>query len=220
VRVFGLTGGLGSGKSTVAALFRQWGVPVVDADAIAREVVAAGSPGLTELVAAFGPDILNPAGELDRKALARRAFATPEGRAKLGAITHPKIGARSQERFHELGAQGEPLVAYEAALLVENGLADAFRPLVVVAAPPELQRARAIARDAEPAAEVEARLAAQMPLERKVAAADYVIENTGTLEALAQRASDVLGAICAELGIDRARYASGSPLPGVGGFAP
>ncbi len=213
MHVFGLTGGIASGKSTVAALFRSWGVPVVDADAIAREIVAPGAPALDELVRTFGPEVIGPDGVLDRKALGRRAFATPEGRRALGAITHPRIAARSQERFAELAAAGEPLAAYEAALLVENGLADGFRPLVVVAAPPEVQLARAMARDGEAEVDVAARLAAQMPLEVKVAAADFVIENAGTLEALAARAAAVLGEVCARAGVDRARYAGPAAAP-------
>lgn len=207
VHVFGLTGGIASGKSTVAALFRTWGVPVVDADAVAREVVQKGAPALRELTEAFGDDVLGPDGELDRKALAKKAFASPDGRRRLGAITHPRIAARSQERFAELAESGAPLVAYDAALLVENGLQDVFRPLVVVAAPLELQLARAILRDNEPEADVKARLAAQMPLEKKVAVADFVIDNGGTKEALAARTAEVLRSVCARVGVDANRYA-------------
>jgi dephospho-CoA kinase len=207
VHVFGLTGGIASGKSTVAALFRSWGLPVVDADAIAREVVASGAPALAEIVQTFGSEVLGPDGALDRKALARKAFATPEGRRALGAITHPPIAARSQERFQELAKTGEPLAAYEAALLIENGLGDAFRPLVVVAAPRDVQLARAMARDGDLEADVSARLAAQMPLEAKVAAADFVIENAGSLADLGARAAVVLGEVCARAGVDPTRYA-------------
>lgn len=206
MHVFGLTGGIASGKTTVASLFREWGVPVVDADAVAREVVLPGSPALAEIARAFGPEVIGEDGALDRKALAKRAFATPEGRRALGAITHPRIAARSQEHFARLTAAGEPLVAYDAALLVENGLADAFRPLVVVAAPEALQRERAAARDGEDEAAVAARIAAQMPLADKVAVADFVIQNDASREALAARARDVLLGVLGRLGIDRDRY--------------
>ncbi len=206
MHVFGLTGGIASGKSAVARLYRNWGVPVVDADAVAREIVGKGLPALTELVAAFGEDVLDASGELDRKALASKSFASLEGRRTLGAITHPRIAARSQEHFAAHAAAGEPLCGYEAALLVENGLADAFRPLVVVAAPEAIQLARAIARDGAAPEDVRARLAAQMPAATKTAAADFVVDNSGSLEALESRAADVFRAICARLRVDDARY--------------
>lgn len=206
VHVFGLTGGIASGKTTVASLFREWGVPVVDADAVAREVVMKGAPALDDLARAFGPEVLDAAGELDRKALARLAFASPEGRRTLGAITHPRIAARSQEHFATLAARGEPLAAYDAALLVENGLAEAFRPLVVVAAPEALQRARAVARDRDDDSAIAARIAAQMPLAAKVAVADFVIDNDGSLAALAAKARTTLLSVLERLGIDRDRY--------------
>jgi dephospho-CoA kinase len=206
VRVFGLTGGIASGKSTVARRFREWGLPVVDADVIAREIVQKGSPALEELARTFGDDVLDAGGELDRKALADKAFASPEGRRALGAITHPRIAARSQERFAELAAHGEPLAAYEAALLVESGLAGAFRPLVVVIAPADVQLARALGRGDAGADDVRARIAAQMPQAEKAAAADFVIDNAGSLESLDRRAAAVLRQIAAGAGVDVARY--------------
>src|SRR5580658_10202629 len=129
MRVFGLTGGIASGKSTVAARFAARGVPVLDADAFAREVVAIGTEGLAEVVAAFGAGVLFPDGSLDRKALAAIVFADETSRRRLQAITHPRIAALTATRTAELAGR-EPLACYEAALLVENGLADAFRPLV------------------------------------------------------------------------------------------
>jgi dephospho-CoA kinase len=197
-RVFGLTGGLASGKSLVAARFRARGLPVIDADLLARDVVAPGTEGLAEVAAAFGAGVLAPDGALDRAALAAVVFGDEAQRKKLNAILHPRIGALGMERAAEIAARGEPLACYEAALLVENGLADAFRPLVVVAVPDDVQVARAMKRDNCTEAEARARLAAQLPLADKVAVADYVIENTGSREETERRADEVLDAIRAE----------------------
>ncbi|WP_437311523.1 dephospho-CoA kinase [Sorangium sp. So ce388] len=205
--LFGLTGGLGSGKSTVAARFRAQGLPVIDADALAREVVAKGTEGLDEVVRAFGPEVLLPDGSLDRARVAAVVFADPGKRRQLNAIVHPRITAITLERAAALEAQGEPLACYEAALLVENRVVDAFRPLVVVAVPEAVQIARAMARDGATEDEVRARLAAQLPLSSKVAVADYVIENSGDRAATERQADGVLASI-------RARFApSGAARP-------
>lgn len=205
--LFGLTGGLGSGKSTVAARFRAQGLPVIDADALAREVVAKGTEGLDEVVRAFGPEVLLPDGSLDRARVAAVVFADPGKRRQLNAIVHPRITAITLERAAALEAQGEPLACYEAALLVENRVVDAFRPLVVVAVPEAVQIARAMARDGATEDEVRARLAAQLPLSSKVAVADYVIENSGDRAATERQADEVLASI-------RARFApSGAARP-------
>jgi dephospho-CoA kinase len=206
VRVFGLTGGIASGKSTVAARFRGRGAAVVDADALAREVVAPGSEGLAALVAAFGAHVLAEDGSLDRKKLAAEVFGDAQKLARLNGITHPRIAALSAKRMAELDARGEPLACYEAALLVENGLADAFRPLVVVSAPLEAQVARARARDAADEAAVRARIAAQLALDEKVRAADVVVKNDGTLADLRARADDAFDEVCRRVGVDPARY--------------
>lgn len=190
--LFGLTGGLASGKSTVAARLRARGVPVIDADQLAREVVAPGTPGLAAVVEAFGPSVLLPDGALDRPALAARVFSDPDQRRRLNAIVHPLVGAASAARIAELEARGEPLACYEAPLLVENGIADGFRPLIVVAVPEHVQLTRAMARDASTAEQARARIAAQLPLSAKVAAADHVIDNGGSREATEQRTDEVL----------------------------
>lgn len=190
--LFGLTGGLASGKSTVAARFRASGLPVLDADQIAREVVFPGTEGLAQIVAAFGPSVLGPDGALDRACVAGIVFADPEKRRTLNAIVHPRIGARTAELLDELNARGEPLACYEAALLVENKLADAFRPLVVVAVPEDVQIARAMARDGMTEEQARGRLAAQLPLAEKIAVADYVIDNTGDRPSTERQADEVL----------------------------
>lgn len=204
--LFGLTGGIGSGKSTVGRRFAARGVPVIDADQLAREVVAPGSEGLAEIVARFGPAVLSPAGELDRKALAARVFADDAERRALNALTHPRVGRRFAELREELERRGEALACYEVPLLFENRLEEAFRPVVVVAVPEPIQVERAAARDGADPAEIRARIRAQLPLAEKTARADHVIDNSGELGATLARADEVLDAICLSLGLDPARY--------------
>jgi dephospho-CoA kinase len=200
IRVFGLTGGLASGKSAVARMIRARGVPVLDADVVAREVAEKGSEGLAAIVEAFGEEVLAPDGSMDRAKVAEIVFADFAKLHALNDIIHPRIAALTAQRIAELDAAGEPLACYEAALLVENGLADAFRPLVVVSVPEETQVARAMARDAATEAQVRARLAAQHSLAAKVAAADFVIDNSGDLAATEARVDEVLAAIRKQTG--------------------
>lgn len=192
LRVFGLTGGIGSGKSSVAGLLRERGVPVVDADELAREAVAVGSQGLGELAAAFGPGVLGADGALDRKSLARLVFADPAARQRLNGITHPIVRRLSQERFAALDRQGVALAAYDVPLLFEVGLDQVLRPVVVVAASEQTQLARVMARDGLTADEAKARIAAQLPLADKRARADYVLENDGSRGELAQQVDALL----------------------------
>jgi len=194
MKIFGLTGGIASGKSAVAKVFRDAGVPVVDADEVSREVVRPGTPGLQKLVEEFGEGVLAADGAVDRKALAAIVFDDDNKRALLNAILHPAIAAKSAEHFAKLGATN-PLVCYDAALIVERGIADMFRPLVVVAAPVALQRERLIKRDGMSAGEADARLAAQAAVEAKIAAADIVIHNDDTLEVLNERALSALAEV-------------------------
>ncbi len=181
MRVIGLTGGIASGKSTAAKILVELGARVVDADQIARDVVAPGQPALAELVARFGSEYLLPDGSLDRKRLGARVFADVDERRKLNAITHPRIAAETQARLAALRDAGEPLAVYEAALLVENGAQAGLDGLIVVACSEPTQRARLMARDGLSAEEADARMAAQWPLAQKVAVADWVIDSNGTL---------------------------------------
>jgi dephospho-CoA kinase len=192
--VFGLTGGVASGKSTVAARFRALGLDVIDADAVARDVVAPGSEGLEAIVAVFGMGIVQD-GRLDRRALRKLVFDDPTARERLNAIVHPRIAAETVSRSQALEERGVTLACYEAALLVENGLADAFRPLVVVALDPGLQRERLMQRDGMTPEDADKIIAAQLPLSQKVALADYLIDNSGTRAALLDRADEVLAEI-------------------------
>ncbi len=199
--VVGLTGGIACGKSTVAAIFVELGVPVVDADQIAREVVAPGSEGLAEVVREFGADVLGPDGALDRKALGAIVFADEARRRRLESITHPRIAARSMERFGELAASADAAYGiYEAALLVENGSHRMFAALVVVAATPAAQLARLIARDGLDEGAARARIAAQLPIEQKRALADHVIDNDGDRASLAARTREVHDALARRFG--------------------
>jgi dephospho-CoA kinase len=209
MHLFGLTGGIASGKSAVAARLRARGVVVIDADQLARDAVAKGSSGLAEVVKRFGEGMLAPDGSLDRKRLAAEVFSDDEKRKALNAIVHPIVTMLTFKRAAELRDQGRPLACYEAALIVENGVADAFRPLVVVAAPEETQVARAVARDAALEADIRARIRAQMPLAEKVKVADFVIENAGSLSDLEERTDEVLSAICERVDIDEDALRSG-----------
>jgi len=193
--VFGLTGGIASGKSTVSKHIRELWIPVIDADQLAREVVKKDTEGYEAVVAAFGKGILGPDGEIDRKALGAIVFSDAEAREKLNGMLHSRIGARSMELIARLQAQRHKLACYDAALLVEGGLTEFFRPLVVVAATPTTQVDRIMKRDGLTRDEALARVNAQLPLAEKIAMADYVIENDGTLEELITRTDGVLDAI-------------------------
>lgn len=192
LRVFGLTGGIGSGKSTAAALLRERGVPVVDADELAREAVAPGSAGLALVLAELGPELLGPDGALDRKRLGALVFSDETARKRLNSITHPIVRRLSQERFAELGRQGAELAAYDVPLLFEVGLDAVLRPVVLVAASESTQVARILARDGLTEAEARARIAAQLPLAVKRQRADHVLENDGTRAELAAQLDALL----------------------------
>ncbi|HEY6877243.1 MAG TPA: dephospho-CoA kinase [Polyangiales bacterium] len=191
VPVVGLTGGIASGKSTVARAFAQRGIPVIDADVLAREVVAPGSAGLQEIVDTFGHQALLSDGTLNRKHVAALVFADPALRLKLNAITHPRVAQLAAERLAELRPGSVPYAIYEAPLIVENGLHHSMRALIVVAIESALQIERVMSRDSLDRAAAEARLRAQAPLEHKLAAATYVIDNGKTLAHLAPQVDAV-----------------------------
>jgi dephospho-CoA kinase len=178
-RVIGLTGGIASGKSTVARLLRELGAPVVDADELARRVVFPGEPAYLDIVREFGPSVLATDGTVDRKRLADIVFSDPDKRKRLQAITHPRIAQLGQAETAAHAARGAPVVVYEAALLVENGLHKVLAGLIVVSATPEQQLARAVARDGMTDEAARARIASQQPLGDKLAVATHVIDNSG-----------------------------------------
>lgn len=199
--VIGLTGGIASGKSVASRVLSALGVGIVDADQIAREVVAPGSEGLAAVVQAFGSEVLTANGALDREKVAARVFREPDARKILQAITHPRIAVRSAERLAELAATATPYVVYDAPLLVEVGAHKGLDALIVIAADRATQIARAVARDGMTADEAERRIAAQLPLADKVAVADYVVNNEGSLAQLEAAVQDTHRRILERFGL-------------------
>jgi dephospho-CoA kinase len=187
-----LTGGIATGKSTVLRRLLAAGIPVTDADLVARQVVARGTPGFDAVVARFGPEVVAPAGDLDRRALGARVFADPAARAALEAIVHPAVYVAIAGWFAGLPAETRVAVA-DIPLLFETGRAGDFDRVVVVACSRDEQRRRLRTRDGLSDAEVDARLAAQWPIEHKVDRADQVIWTNGSL-ADTEREADRLAA--------------------------
>lgn len=179
----GLTGGIGSGKSTVARLLERRGAVVIDADHLAREAVARGTTGFDRVVDTFGPDVVKPEGDLDRLRLAAIIFSDPQRRAALEAIVHPDVARRFGERVEELRDSGR-VVVYVSPLLVELGLAPAFDVVVVVTASTHLRVSRVASdRDLSPE-DVRARMAAQATDEQRMEVADVLVDNDGSLAEL------------------------------------
>lgn len=183
-RVVGLTGGIASGKSAVSALFAGLGVPVIDTDLLAREVVAPGQPALAELVAHFGPEILDASGALDRRQLRERVFAEPQQRKALEAVLHPRIRALAQTR---LAALTDPYGLLVVPLLVEAGVYPFIERVLVVDVAPEVQLARLCARDGVDRKLAQAMLDAQASRAQRLARADDVIHNDAGLDALPEQ---------------------------------
>lgn len=198
--VAGLTGGIGSGKSTVAAMFSELGVPVVDADRVARDVVEPGTDGLAAVVEAFGDGMLGEDGRLDRAKLGERVFDDEAARRRLEGILHPRIAAASMARFAQLAEEGHPYAIYEAALLVESGRHRMMGALIVVAVDEATQVARVEARDALSAEAARKRIAAQLPLAEKVDVADYVIRNDGDRDETRARVREVHASLLERFG--------------------
>jgi dephospho-CoA kinase len=169
-----LTGGIATGKSYCTAAFARLGVPVIDADILARDAVAPGTPGLQAIARQFGADLLAADGSLDRPALARIVFADPKARAALEAIVHPEVYRRIREWFANLPA-GTRLAMADIPLLFETGQQHEFDAVVVCACPPSEQVRRVMARNHLSDADARARIAAQLPIDEKAARADYVI---------------------------------------------
>ncbi|HHW15047.1 MAG TPA: dephospho-CoA kinase [Firmicutes bacterium] len=178
----GLTGGLGSGKSRVAQALKGLGAAVVDADQLAREAVAPGTPGWRAVIAAFGREYLLPDGSLDRRKLGRLVFAEAEARHRLEAIVHPEVRRLLRARAEALEKAGARVVVLEVPLLYEAGFEAEVDKVVAVYASPEVRVARVKARDGLSAEEVHQRLAAQLAGEEQARRADYVIDNSGAWE--------------------------------------
>jgi dephospho-CoA kinase len=188
VRV-GLTGGIASGKSTVSAILAELGAVVIDADLLAREVVARGTPGLAAVVAEFGDAVVTPEGDLDRPAMGAIVFADPEARKRLEAIIHPLVHRRGAEL--EAEAPDDAVVVHDIPLLAEGGRAGSFDAVLVVDVPTEVQVERMVRDRGWSRGEAEARIAAQSSREERLAIATDVIDNTGSLEDLRARVAQV-----------------------------
>ena len=179
----GLTGGIGSGKSTVAGLLEKRGAVVFDADLLAREAVEPGTPGHAAVIERFGADVLAPGGELDREALASIVFADPAARRDLEQIVHPEVRrlfAEGSEAYRDT----DRVVVFSAPLLVETGMHTAFEVLVVVSATVATQIERLMRQRGMSEPSIRARIDAQAPLEDKAAAADFLVDNEGSLDEL------------------------------------
>lgn len=184
MRVIGLTGGIASGKSTVARIFAENGIPVIDADQLARDAVLPGTQALGEIETLFGKDVLNSDGTLNRQLLGAKVFAEPELRRRLEAILHPAIKVIAEERLAELQRNGVATVIYMAPLLIEAGATGRVDEIWVVYVDRETQIFRVMARDGLTREEACQRLSAQMPMEEKAALGKVVIDNMGSEDEL------------------------------------
>jgi len=192
----GLTGGIGSGKSEVSRRLAAHGAVVIDADAAAREVVAPGTPGLAQVAAAFGPEVLGPDGALDRERLGAMVFGDPALRAKLNAIVHPLVlewmTAAERTAAEAAAATGRDLiVVHDVPLLAESGRADGFALVIVVDVPPELQVERLVSERGMTPDQARARMTAQASREQRLAIAGVIIDNSGSLDDLDRRVAEV-----------------------------
>ena len=188
-----ITGGAGSGKSTVARMFRDLGARVLDADEAARNAVAVGTPAWQELRRAFGPEYFREDGALDRAKLARRVFADPAERRRLDEIVHPQVAREIKARLTDLERQGAPLVLVEVPLLFEAGLEKAYNKIIVVYVDEADQGRRLGDRDRRGASEIAGMLQAQLPLKDKVARADFVVDNRGPLSNTLAQVKNIWG---------------------------
>ncbi len=190
----GLTGGIGSGKSEVARRLAGHGAVLIDADMAAREVVVPGSPGLAQIAAAFGPEVLLPDGSLDRERLGEIVFADPGLRAKLNAIVHPLVRewmAAAEQAAVQAARPPGPVVVHDVPLLAESRGREGFDLVIVVDVPPESQVDRLVGQRGMAPEQVRARMAAQASREQRLAVADIVIDNSGSLADLDRRVAEV-----------------------------
>lgn len=192
MKLVGLTGGIASGKTTVAKIMKRLGAAIVDADALSREVVEPGRDAWKAIVDTFGAEVLRPDQTLDRQKLRAVIFNNSTARKKLESIIHPRVRALAEERINQQAAAGYELVVYEVPLLFEGNLHEWLRPVVLVACDADVQRQRLQQRDRLTPEEAQKHIDAQMSLEEKRRLADYVIENDGDLESLERQVEAVL----------------------------
>jgi dephospho-CoA kinase len=193
MRVYGLTGNIGSGKSTVAAMLREAGIPVLDADRMAREVTAPGGKAYDAVVRAFGKGILRDDGAIDRKRLGEIVFSDPASRGRLEGITHPAIYEAMKDAVAAMERGGRRAVVVEAALIHESGRKGLFDAVISVACDRETAISRLAARDGMSRGDAEARLDAQMDAGRKAGASDYAIDNSGDIDATRRQVERIVG---------------------------
>ena len=189
----GLTGGIGSGKSEVSRRLAANGAVIIDADRAAREVVAPGTPGLAQVAEAFGPEVLDPDGALDRERLGAIVFDDPDARAALNAIVHPLVGQwmRAAEQAAVAASGGDVIIVHDVPLLAENRRAADFDLVIVVDVPAELQLERLVDQRGMTPDQARARMATQASREQRLAVADLVIDNSGSLADLDRRVAAV-----------------------------
>jgi dephospho-CoA kinase len=192
-----LTGNIGAGKSTVADLFSRWGATIIDADTLVRETQAPGQPGLAEIAARFGRDLMRSDGSLDRAALRARVLRDPAELQALNQIVHPWVHRRRRELLAQAQRRGDWIVVSDIPLLFEASDPAEFDVVVLVDAPEPIRRARLIASRDMPAEEIDRLMAVQLPAAEKRARSDYVIENEGDLQALERSAATVWQALLA-----------------------
>lgn len=197
----GLTGGLGTGKSTVASLLQEMGYPVVDADEMARLAVSPGSDGLAEILKAFGHRVVLPSGELDRRGLGRLVFNDREKLAQLESIIHPRVKDQVLKRRQMLEQEGHQMAFYDVPLLFEKGMEKLFDRIIVVTAGVDLQIERTMKRDQLTREEVLKRLEAQIPVAEKARRADFVIVNTGHAQELKTNVQKVVNELLKAPGV-------------------
>jgi dephospho-CoA kinase len=195
VKLVGLTGGIASGKSTAAKILERLGAAIVNADVLAREVVEPDQEAWKDIVARFGPDVLQPDQTLDRQKLRKVIFNDPDARKELEAIIHPRVRALAEQRIREHGASGIAIVVYEVPLLFEAKIHEWLRPVILVACDIDTQRRRLEQRDQIDSAAAQKIIDAQMSLAEKRRLADYVIENNGSLSDLERQVREVLAKI-------------------------
>ncbi|NMB12880.1 MAG: dephospho-CoA kinase [Firmicutes bacterium] len=201
--IIGLTGGIASGKTTVARLIEERGLTVLDADQFARDVVTPGSAGWQEIRESFGEDYFNPDGNLDRARLARTIFSDETARERLNQIVHPKVMALIEQGVRMASERGEPLLVIDVPLLFETGLDKRTDAVVVVYTRPEIQLSRLQKRDKLTLREAQSRIDAQLPLALKVQRADYVVDNSGSLEDTRMQVDAVLDELLGSVAVTR-----------------
>ena len=192
MKLVGLTGGIASGKSTVAEILKRQGAAIINADVLAREVVEPGHQAWTEIVNTFGIAVLQPDRALDRQKLRAIIFDDPAARKKLESIIHPQVRALAEQRIREHASAGYAVIVYEVPLLFEGNLQEWLRPVILVACDVDTQRKRLQSRDNLSPVQAQKHIEAQMSLEEKRRLADYVIENNGSLEDLERQVQAVL----------------------------